>query len=100
MPNAKDIKLENNDLVFDDITEDFIITDSDQQHIEDIVEAFVGHYKEFPLLGVGIRQYINSAGAQVELQTFIRLQLEADGYTVNDVIIGEGEKIFIDAERI
>ena len=98
MPDARDIKLTDNDLEFNN--GDFIITNSDQQHIEDIVEAYTGSYKEFPLLGVGIRQYINAAGAQAELQSIIRLQLEADGYTVNNIILGDEGQIFIDAERI
>lgn len=98
MPNARDIKQEANELVFQN--GDFVITDSDQQHIEDIVEAYPGHYKEFPLLGVGVRQYINASGSQAELQSQIRLQLEADGYTINNVIIGDEGKIYIDAERI
>ena len=98
MANARDIKLVDNDLEFQ--AGDFVITDSDQQHIEDIVEAFQGSYKEFPLLGVGIRQYIGSAGAQDELQSLIQLQLESDGYTVNNIVLGDQGNIYIDAERI
>jgi hypothetical protein len=98
MANARDIKLTDNDLEFQQ--GDFLITNSDQQHIEDIVEAFQGSYKEFPLLGVGIRQYINSAGAQDEVQSLVQLQLESDGYTVNSVILGDQGNIYIDAERI
>ena len=98
MASARDIKLIDNDLAIQN--EDFVIADSDQQHIEDIIAAYVGHYKEFPMVGVGISLYINSTGAQSELQRLIRLHLENDGYLVNNVIIGDDSKIFIDAERI
>jgi hypothetical protein len=98
MADAKDIKLTENDLEIQN--GDFVISKSDQQHIEDIVDAFQGYYKEFPLLGVGIRQFINASGVQAELQTNIQLQLESDGYSVNDIIINEAGNVFIDAERI
>jgi hypothetical protein len=98
MAKARDIKLEDNDLVIQN--GDFVITDSDAQHVEDIIQAYVGHYKEFPLVGVGIDLYINSSGTQLELERLIRLQLEGDGYSVNNIIVENDGKITIDAERI
>ena len=98
MAKARDIKLIENDLVIQN--GDFVITDSDQQHIEDIIQAYIGHYKEFPLAGVGIDLYMNSSGTQLELQRIIRLQLESDGYTINNVIITDEGKLYIDAERL
>jgi hypothetical protein len=98
MAKARDIKLEDNDLVIQN--GDFVITDSDSQHVEDLIQAYTGHYKEFPLVGVGIDLYINSGGTQQELERSIRLQLESDGYSVNSIIVGNDGKITIDAERI
>ncbi len=64
---------------------DFLLGESDQQHIQDIVESFPGWWKEYILLGVGIRSYNGSSGREQEIQTNIALQLRSDGYQVNDV---------------
>lgn len=82
--DAKDIKLdEDDDLFIDPITGDFKISMSDDQHIQDIIDSFPGHYKEFPSLGVGIEQYLNSSGTEQKINREIKLQLHADGYDVS-----------------
>jgi hypothetical protein len=98
MAEFKDIKLKDGDLDF--FNGDFSIGASDQQHVEDIIRAYVGHYKEFPTLGVGIDLYINASGSQLEIQRSIKLQLESDGFKVNNVVVDQEGKILIDAERI
>lgn len=80
---VQDIKTERQDdgldhLVFKD--GDFDMVESDQQHIQDIIESFPGWWKEYALLGVGISDYINSAGKEQEIQGKIALQLRSDGY--------------------
>lgn len=59
---------------------DFIFADSDSQHIQDIFESEIGWWKEFPLVGVGINNYINSSGKEQEIQGNASIQLRADGY--------------------
>ena len=98
MAEFKDIKLIENDLDF--LDGDFAIGASDEQHVEDIIRAYVGHYKEYPTLGVGIDLYVNSSGSQLELQRNIKFQLESDGFTVNNVIVDQEGKVYLDAERI
>lgn len=39
---------------------DFTVGPSDVQHVEDIIESFAGMWKQNPLLGVGIKQFLNS----------------------------------------
>ncbi len=83
-----DFQLTNNDLT---ITEagDFAIAESDNQHLYDIINSFPGWWKEFPQVGVGIISYVNSSGKQQELSRNILVQLEADGYTVNNLIVSQ-----------
>jgi|SRR6185437_3686247 len=84
-----DFKLINDDLVIDTDLADFVIVESDNQHLYDIINSFPGWWKEFPQVGVGIQAYMNSSGKQQELSRNMRVQLEADGYTVNNLTINQ-----------
>lgn len=104
MALAKDIRSDNDgDLYIDPLTGDFKIDFSDEQHIRDIIESFKGCWKESPNVGVGIKQYQNSAGKDQEIEREIKLQLQADGYNTNNVRVEttvDGINIFPNAERI
>src|ERR1700757_5119394 len=84
-----DFELVNNDLVIDANLNDFVIAESDNQHLYDIINSFPGWWKEFPQVGVGIQAYVNSSGRQQELARNMRVQLEADGYTVSSLTINQ-----------
>jgi hypothetical protein len=73
---------------------DFVIGISDEMHIEDTIKSDVGHYKENPQDGVGIDRYVKSTGQEQILARSIKIQLENDGYTVNN------PKIDINNEKI
>lgn len=98
---VKDITLDND---FDLIIEngDFKLSESDMQHIQLICITNLGHWKQFPLTGVGIEQYIASSGQVDALKRSINIQLAADGYKVNDIVVSGTNENFIysiDAER-
>jgi hypothetical protein len=80
---------------------DFATGESDGQHQKDIVYESPGAYKQYPVVGVGIINYLNAAGVQLILKKNIRIQLEGDGYRVNLVVFeGDGiEDFTIDSER-
>lgn len=59
---------------------DFKVGESDDQHIELLINTYPGNWKEFPTAGVGIRDYILSAGKTNILKRSINVQLAADGY--------------------
>lgn len=63
---------------------DFAIGRSDQQHVEDIINSYPGWWKEYPQVGVGVMNYLNSSGQQQKLQRSIIIQLQADGYVVSN----------------
>lgn len=65
---------------------DFMIGDADADHVEDIISSSQGEWKEFPLVGVSIDQYLNSAGQENEISRQVRLQLSGDGYSQLGVI--------------
>lgn len=61
---------------------DFVVGPSDPQHIKDIINSFPGWWKRTPTVGVGIFQYLNSAGQEQTIEKSIKTQLQADGYVV------------------
>lgn len=78
-----DIALQDDDLYFNPATGDFDILPSDDQNIGDIVRAYPGEYKQFPEIGVGIGDYLNSSGKSQEAARKIEVNLLADGFVVN-----------------
>jgi hypothetical protein len=89
MAVRKDFGLDkNNDLAF--ANGDFTIVESDQQHIADTINAYVGWWKEYPTDGVGIGYYQNSAGGAQQLARKIKIELEKDGYKVDNPVIEFG----------
>lgn len=74
----------NDDLYIDPDTGDFVIESSDEQHVQDTINAFPGWWKQFPADGVGARAYLGSSGQIQALSRNIKIQLQADGYTVNN----------------
>lgn len=74
------------DIIINDLFRngDFNVDYSDEQHIEHVAMSAPGHYKQHPLIGVDILQWINapmSPQIAADLQREISLQLEADGAT-------------------
>lgn len=78
---------DNNDLVI--YQGDFYIAPSEMQHIAHIVEAQPGQYKQSPLLGVGIRKYLNGIidGA---VRRKIQLQLQSDEIKTRSISYEDG----------
>jgi len=96
MAIAKDILLDdNNELQFRN--GDFLVEESDGQHIQDILIAAPGHYKQYPLLGANITNGLNGSNT-IEFKRNIRLQLESDGMEV-ETINFNNDQININAER-
>jgi hypothetical protein len=81
MPAYEDFLLDaDGDLLIQD--GDFVIGLSDEDHMQDLIESFVGWWKEFPAVGVGIKQFQASAGQEQVIERNIKLQLQSDGYDI------------------
>lgn len=74
----------NDDLYIDPEQGDFAIAPSDEQHIKDTINAFPGWWKQYPADGVGAWSYSGSSGQAQSLVRSIKLQLQSDGYQVNN----------------
>jgi len=102
---VKDIKHDSDGVDLVAVNGDFAAVDSDQQHIIDIVNSAQGHWKQFPLVGVGIDSFIGATSPDIlqELERLIRLQLQSDGYGNITIDLSEfqsEEQININATRI
>ncbi len=82
------------DLLFDnDIVTadgDFVTGLSDEQHIEHILIAAPGHYKQSPLTGADVTKMLGGPFGGIQKRA-ITLALLADGYEINDVSLINGE---------
>src|ERR1035437_5502917 len=89
MVKLSDITLDsNNDLFIKD--GDFAFSYSDQQSSDLIVETYVGNWKQYPLVGVGIQMYEASSGQEQALKQLIQSQLTTDGFVVDLINIVGG----------
>ena len=77
-----DIQLINNDLLI--VNGDLVLGTSDDQHIQDTINAGPGWWKESPD-GVNIKQYLKGKNYQ-EISRAITLQLQADGYNASPIV--------------
>ena len=80
---------------------DFKVDFSDNQHQVDIIQSSKGSWKQYPLLGVGINNYLNSSGAQLVFKREVQTQLESDGYNVNEIVFESNDisNFTVDAVR-
>lgn len=58
---------------------DFVIGTSDVQHVRHIFTAHPGHYKQYPKLGIGIKDDLNSNMDQSLIRK-VQIHLKSDGY--------------------
>ncbi len=95
----KDFKLDKNkDLEFEN--GDFTIENTDQQNIELILLSHKGSFKEYPILGVGITDYLKSPEiiSRLRLENEISNQLEYDNFRIKEVDVNNLENIHIDGD--
>lgn len=104
MANVKDIKLtplsdSMDELFINPNTGDFLAADSDTQHVKDIVNAWVGWWKENPTLGVGAKRFLGATGGAQKLKSRVQVALKADGYKTQKVTVVNGQ-LYVAGERV
>lgn len=99
MATATDIILDDDlDITIDN--GDFKIGESDYQSSVLIINTYLGAWKFNPVCGVGIARYKGSSGSQLQIKRDISVQLTADGFRVNSVIVKDYPTFNYDIERI
>lgn len=78
--------------------EDFVLEVADQQNLQHLLLSQKGGYKEFPILGVGVKKYINSpdATSRLRLENEIDKQLTYDNFHVTTLDVNDLQNIRID----
>lgn len=98
---AQDILLDlNNDLLINN--GDFTIGDSNEQHIDMLLKTNIGDWKQSPLTGIGIENWLLSPVPKSipSLEKKIREQLSFDGFQPSVLEITALLELYIDANRI
>lgn len=73
-----DIVLDDGEDLQDNGSGDFKTGDASNQVMYYIIKSGIGNWKEFPLVGVGIDQYLNADINQYDLEQIIKGQLRTD----------------------
>lgn len=63
---------------FQEEDDDFKVGEADNNYIEYILVSGPGHWKEFPIVGVAIWNYLQGTQSPQVLQRAIQVQLESD----------------------
>lgn len=102
MDAVKDIALnEVNDIIIKN--GDFLVDYSDEVHVEQILKAAKGSWKQYPLLGVHLIKKINMPTSEIKLVALkkeMKIQLEYDNYRVNKISLSNLNNAIIDCDRI
>lgn len=89
--STNDLIIENGDLK---------LNESDSQHVEHIITADKGHFRQWPLIGVGIGRLIKGTINPQALKQSIKLNLESDNYNVRLIEIDSIDKLSINVDAL
>lgn len=87
---------ENFDLIIDEVLDDFVLGDATHQNQGLILLANKGEFRQFPFVGVGLRNYIED-DRMGSLKPELTKQLELDGMTVRNIGVFTDGRVEIDA---
>ncbi len=79
------LNITNNDLLIQN--GDFVVSESESQEVNLIINTFLGNWFEFPLVGVGIINYLASNESPTYIEQQITNQMVTDGFIVESVSI-------------
>jgi len=98
--------MEVNDILLDSDQElvattagDFRLGDASNNLIKYIIVSHIGNWKEFPLVGVGVDNYLNSNITADEIETEIKSALQADVFR-NPVVDASNFPSVIDVNKV
>lgn len=92
------------DFLLDPATGDLLIRDgdlvldaADEQHLEHVLLAQPGHWRQSPLTGVGIGDFLDEDSGAGSLRAVIEQQVVQDGARINALRVGAAGQIDLDA---
>jgi len=64
---------------------DFVIGDSSAQHAKAILESHPGAFRQWPLIGVGVSDYLNDENGATEIRHKMEVHAAYDGATLDSL---------------
>jgi hypothetical protein len=95
---VNDLLLDSNQELVATTSGDFRTGDASNNLIKYIIISHIGNWKEFPLVGVGVDEYLNSNISADEIETEIKSALQADIFR-NPVVDASGFPPTIDVNK-
>ena len=77
---------------------DFALDESDSQHVEHILKADRGQWRQWPLVGAGLLRQIGGSVRVQAVKQLIKLQLKADGMAVKSLSVTLGDELKVDVQ--
>jgi ABC-type uncharacterized transport system substrate-binding protein len=78
---------------------DFVVGNSDDQHVEQLLLTRKGMIREAASVGVGILGYLKKQNTQIsDLKREIKINLQSDGYKVRKLTIDDKGEFTLDYE--
>ena len=84
MTARKDIRVDKS---YINANNDIEMFTSDTRHIRNIINATPNSYKENPMMGVSINNYLNSQGIENEIKRKMMIELQGDKYQCDNPIV-------------
>lgn len=83
----------------DIIDGDFVVSESDAQHVGLLLSATKGSIRQYPEMGVGLANYVKKQNTSMaEMRRSIEVNLKADGYQVNKLKVDSAGEFIVDYE--
>ena len=68
---------------------DFVVERSEYQHVQHLLEAYPGHYRQHPQVGIGVKDLVSSSLSRQAVRQRVRKGLLIDRALVDDVKVSE-----------
>lgn len=88
---GRDISIDNGILNFDTVKGDFKIRESINQETEHILRSNKGVWRQNPLVGVGLFNYLNGSSTNDQIKKVVKIGLEFDDLIVENIIFEDDE---------
>ncbi len=66
---------------------DLVFGNSDTQNVHDLINDNIGEWKQYPNVGLGIINYLNSNMDNTTITQAIRIQLQNDGFDTSSLVV-------------
>lgn len=70
---------------------DFAIGEADPQHVYLVTKSSFGDWREFPILGANLREFVNSNAVELIIRNRVKLALQSDNWVLKSFKVVNNE---------